>query len=393
MAGPSTVGKSTASRRLLLPWRSLCDDATMVVRDGSGCFWAHPWPTWSLFRIGGPGGSWDVERAVPLRAIFFLGKSPSDQLEPVVGTQAIALTLESEIELALAMSRKTGHNSARTLIDRGVRAAKALAFAVPAYLLKISLDGRFWEEIERVLPVGDLPATSEERGKRAPVSVESLMAPDSLRVVCTGSSMNPTLQEADLLEAKPYRTGRVRPGDVVCFKSPENGTTVVHRVVSVAGPGTGDGRPAGGVRTRGDNNAADDAWVLKPADIIGRVTAFQRGAWRRPVHGGWIGSTVLRLVCLGRRIRAYAGPVPHLLYDFIAGLGPWNRLLPADRRPRLVRFDVRFLVFLKLLSGRKTVGHYDFCREKWQIRRPFRLFVDEQTLPNPRSQIPIPKSQ
>ena len=31
------------------PWRSLCDDATLVVRDASGRYWAHPWPTWSRF--------------------------------------------------------------------------------------------------------------------------------------------------------------------------------------------------------------------------------------------------------------------------------------------------------------------------------------------------------
>jgi hypothetical protein len=37
-------------------------------------------------------------------------------------------------------------------------------------------------------------------------------------------------------------------------------------------------------------------------------------------------------------------------------------------------------VFLKLLSGRQTVGQYDDRLEKWQIRRPFRLFVDEQAL-------------
>ena len=68
MAGPGDVGKSTASRRLPSPWRSLCDDMTLVVRDCKGRFWAHPWPTWSRFNNGGPGGSWAVEQAVPLRA-------------------------------------------------------------------------------------------------------------------------------------------------------------------------------------------------------------------------------------------------------------------------------------------------------------------------------------
>ncbi|NTV94432.1 MAG: SynChlorMet cassette protein ScmC, partial [Thiobacillus sp.] len=100
MAGPSDVGKSTASRRLPSPWRSLSDDMTLVVRDGRGDFQAHPWPTWSRFLYGGPGGSWAVERSVPLRAMFFLDQAPLDRLEPIHGTRVAALALESAEELA-----------------------------------------------------------------------------------------------------------------------------------------------------------------------------------------------------------------------------------------------------------------------------------------------------
>jgi signal peptidase I len=393
LAGPGTIGKSTASRRLPLPWRSLCDDTALVVRDGNGRFWAHPWPTWSLFHFGGPGGSWAVELAVPLRAIFFLGQSPSDQLEPVHTTQAIAMTIESVIDLVPETSRTNDLDSVRTLFEERVSAARALALAVPAFSLKLSLDGRFWEEIERVLPVGALPGAGEDSRDRAPVSVESLMPRDSLRVVCTGRSMNPTLQEPDLLEVKPYSTGRVRPGDVVCFRSRETGKTVVHRVVSVGGQGTGDGGPKDGIRTRGDNNPTGDPWVLQAGDIVGRVTAAQRGARRRVVHGGRRGPMVLRFVRLGRGIRRHAGPIPHALYNFVAGLGPFDRLLPVRLRPRLVRFDFRYRVFLKLLSGTQTVGQYDDRLQRWHIRRPFRLLVDEQALPNPKSRLPHPKSQ
>jgi hypothetical protein len=45
-----------------------------------------------------------------------------------------------------------------------------------------------------------------------------------------------------------------------------------------------------------------------------------------------------------------------------------------------VRFDARYGVFLKLLMGRQMVGHYDYRLDKWQIQRPFRLFVNERTL-------------
>ncbi len=59
--GPSGAGKSTCSRRLPVPWRSLCDDEVLIVRDSPGQYHAHPFPTWQeLIRgdqeplLGGP---------------------------------------------------------------------------------------------------------------------------------------------------------------------------------------------------------------------------------------------------------------------------------------------------------------------------------------------------
>jgi SynChlorMet cassette protein ScmC len=423
MAGPGTIGKSTASRRLPLPWRSLSDDKTLVVRDGNGRFRAHPWPTWSRFYDNGPGGSWAVEDSVPLRAIFFLAQSPSDAVEPVNATQATALTLESAVDLAWEMRRMDAENAARALYGDAVSAALTLASAVPAYTLKLSLEGRFWEEIERVLPqTGD---RRQETGERVPPPGVPARAPadGSFRVVYTGPSMNPTLHEPDLLEVKPYGTERVRPGDVVYFKSPEKDLMVVHRVVAVERRETGDGRPTDDIecpaqidrkskvksqepkvqspesrvqsqwslviRTRGDNNLEDDP-ALQPGDIIGRVTAAQRGARRRVIHGGRRGLAVLRSARLGRAIQRGAGLLPHTLYCHLARLGPFDRALPAGLRPRLVRFNTRYRPFLKLLMGRRAIGHYDFRRAVWRIRRPFRLFVDEKSLPCPESTLPRP---
>jgi SynChlorMet cassette protein ScmC len=372
MAGPSGVGKSTASSRLRPPWHSLCDDSTLVVRDRNSRWWAHPWPTWSRFLRGGPGGSWPVEHAAPLRAVFFLSQSPVDQLQPVGTTQATALTIESAVSLAWEAHRLTDEIAARSLSGCGVRAARALASAVPAYSLKTSLEGRFWDEIERVLPA---EACSESNGPRAgpsPALAESLITRDSRRLVYTGASMNPTLVEPELLQVAPYRTGRVRPGDIVCFKSPDGNLTVVHRVVKV---------DANGIHTRGDSNRWDDERVLQPADIVGRVTAARRGSRCRPVGGGWRGLAILRCARLTRGIRSRAGSVPHKLFSLVVGFGPFGRLLPRSLRPRVVRFDARYRVFLKLLMGRLTVGQYDDRRGKWCISRPARLLVDERDLP------------
>jgi hypothetical protein len=227
---------------------------------------------------------------------------------------------------------------------------------------------RFWEDTERIPSVGEAPGDNPRRDE---TSLKSLTADDWLRVLYTGASMNPTLVEPELLQVRPYRGERMRPGDIVCFRSPDGGRTVVHRVVAVG---------ADGVRTRGDNNERDDAWVLPAADIDGRVTAAQRGTRRRNLPGGWRGFAALRCVRLGRGIRKRAGTAPHKLYDLAAGLGPFDRLLPQSLRPRVVRFEVRHRVFLKLLMGRLAVGQYDDQRAAWHVLRPIRLFVDEQAL-------------
>ncbi|MBM4430179.1 MAG: SynChlorMet cassette protein ScmC [Chloroflexi bacterium] len=156
LVGPGTVGKTTASNRLPPPWRSLCDDTTLIVRDARRQYWAHPWPTWSRFYGNGPGGGWDVQRAVPLRAIFFLRQDPVDRIEPLTAGEALAGLAESVPQVAGSMMIHLDEAEERAIRQEWLASASALAPAIPAYRLHISLTGAFWQEIERVLP--DLPA-------------------------------------------------------------------------------------------------------------------------------------------------------------------------------------------------------------------------------------------
>jgi len=192
--------------------------------------------------------------------------------------------------------------------------------------------------------------------------------------------MYPILKEGDLLEVRPYGTAQVRRGDVVCFASPVTGTALVRRVVSVGRQETEYERPTQGIRTRGDNDSKDEPWVLQAGDVIGRVVSAQRGARRRVIRGGGQGLFVHAFVHLGRSIGRCFSDLSQKLCTSVACIGPLRRLLTIGFRLRLVWFDARRLVFLKLLSGRQTVGQYDAREERWEIRRPFRLFVDEQTL-------------
>jgi len=151
LAGPGGIGKTTASQRLPPPWRALCDDTTLVVRDEQGTYWAHPWPTWSDFMFGGPGGTWDVQHAVPLRGIFFLVQAHEDQVEPLGVGEAVCLLVESAEQASRPMSRGMEENEVRALRLHRFDNVSALAQTVPCYLLRLTLTGGFWHEIERAI--------------------------------------------------------------------------------------------------------------------------------------------------------------------------------------------------------------------------------------------------
>lgn len=151
LAGPGGVGKTTTSRRMRPPWCSLCDDTTLVVRDQGGSYWAHPWPTWSNFMFDGPGGTWDIQYAVPLLGIFFLAQAHNDELEPMGMGQATCLLTESVEQASRSIFRYLQKEEVRSLRMQRFDNICALAEAVSCYRLRLSLGGAFWQEMERAL--------------------------------------------------------------------------------------------------------------------------------------------------------------------------------------------------------------------------------------------------
>ena len=154
LAAPGGTGKTTASSRLPAPWRSRCDDTTLVVRDSQGRYLAHPWPTWSRFLDGGPGGSWDVQRAVPLRGIYLLARADDDRVERIGPGHAVSLLVECVRQASQFMPLGLFKEEIRALHLERFNNLCALTRAVPAHILHISLTGAFWQEIERTLEEG-----------------------------------------------------------------------------------------------------------------------------------------------------------------------------------------------------------------------------------------------
>jgi signal peptidase I len=185
-----------------------------------------------------------------------------------------------------------------------------------------------------------------------------------------GLSMNPTLKAGDGLIVEPYKDKKIACGDVITFRPREKGCDIVHRVIRV---------DRHGVRTRGDNSCDFDPWVLAPDDVIGRVISVKRGARAVSVAGG------LRGRIYGLFIRRYnmlikkALVILYPIYRFLSHAGIFRSILPLS--------DARIFAFLRSegVEHQYVMGNRILARrlpgaEQWQIRRPYRLLIDEEDL-------------
>jgi len=195
---------------------------------------------------------------------------------------------------------------------------------------------------------------------------------DLLLAAYSGPSMNPTLREPEMVEIMPYGSLPVRAGDVVYFMPQDTDQPIIHRVVRVT---------SAGIFTRGDNNTREDAFILQPNNIRGRVVAAWNGQRRRTIAGGWTGCLIRRRIRWHRILDHGVSPLLHPLYQLLSHRGWLARLLPSRFRPRIVVFHTRDRDQFQLLIGKRVIGRYDESRHQWQIRRPFHLLIDAKMLP------------
>ena len=151
LAASGSTGKSTCCRRLRGPWRALCDDEALVVKDNRGVYLVHPFPTWSDYFLNRSKQTWNIQRYLSLSAIFFLEQAQADQVVPIGQGQAAALVYGSARQVCarnwIRYSRKQCIVERKRLFEN----ACDLAREIPAYTLKVSLEGNFWEEMEKAM--------------------------------------------------------------------------------------------------------------------------------------------------------------------------------------------------------------------------------------------------
>jgi signal peptidase I len=187
-----------------------------------------------------------------------------------------------------------------------------------------------------------------------------------------GSSMNPTFKAGDGLTALPYRRRKTRPGDVIVFRHPERGNNIVHRVVRV---------DFQGITTRGDNNILDDPWILNPENIIGHVVSAKRARRNLRIREGRTGLVVAGILRIRKRIGSSISKALHPLYQRLSGSGICHDWLLHFSEMRLLYFKKPHGTEIQIIMGKWIIGRYIPQRDSWQIRRPFRPFIDTSALP------------
>jgi SynChlorMet cassette protein ScmC len=151
LAGPSGIGKTTCCLRIPAPWRAHCDDETLVLRDRSRRFVAHPFPTWSDLAWNRCERSWDVQEYFPLTAVFFLEQGEDDAVEPVGKVETAMRLYSVSVAVLQAMFVRLQAREVRLLNRKLFDNACRMAQEIPGHKLKYSRTGRFWDNMERVI--------------------------------------------------------------------------------------------------------------------------------------------------------------------------------------------------------------------------------------------------
>ncbi len=191
--------------------------------------------------------------------------------------------------------------------------------------------------------------------------------------VYRGSNMVSLMKDGDRLQVVPYGERKVRVGDVIAFSAPTGGRRVCRRVVAAERQG---------FRTSGDRGYDEDPWLLTRDGIIGRIAYRRRGNRRRRIYGGfpgWVFAFSVRAYhALGEYLCLLTRPAFHrLMQHSLIG-----HLVGGRIRPRIVSISRPEGTEMHLVWRHRLVGRLLPGKNRWDISRPYRPFVDSAKLPS-----------
>lgn len=146
------TGKSTCCQRIPAPWHAHADDEAVIILDKvSGRYYAHPFPTWSDYLWRQSNQSWRIEESLPLAGIFFIKQAPHDQIISIGQGKAAMLINEGAAQGCMKFLRNMDAAQTKAMKLHVFDNACALSKKIPCHVLELTIDGRFWDEMEHVL--------------------------------------------------------------------------------------------------------------------------------------------------------------------------------------------------------------------------------------------------
>jgi hypothetical protein len=201
---------------------------------------------------------------------------------------------------------------------------------------------------------------------------------DQNTLLYLGASMNPTLENLDVIQFYPYQDTPLQKGDVVVIQRyTDPGKIVIHRIVSVS--------PIG-IRTQGDNCGTMDSWVLMPSEILGYVTSIRRKNQIIRIHRGRLG---YQKFLHRRTIRAafiVCRTIAQYLSQGLCHLGLPVRILSPFLTFRMVTFSGSNRSETQLFVGPLCIGRLQNGAKKWEIKPLYRFFINPSMLPFPEEE-------
>ena len=188
--------------------------------------------------------------------------------------------------------------------------------------------------------------------------------------------MNPTLKPGDGLELYTYKSpAEIRVGDVIVYPHPSRTVDVVHRIIEI--------RP-GGVITRGDNNNKIDPYTVRFDDIIGKVIAAKRKDRLMGIKGGKTGFCIHKFMLFRKYFILYGLAPLRIISDIVAGSRIFT-IFHSVFNLRIIHIKRNHQMQLILVSGHRAIGKQLVGSGEWQIRFPYKYFINKRLLENSRA--------
>ncbi|OQB36212.1 MAG: hypothetical protein BWY05_01127 [Euryarchaeota archaeon ADurb.Bin165] len=151
IAASSGGGKSTTASRLIPPWHAPGDECCIVLPgDGEYCVFALP--TWSqVLEDTERKKMWNTQKSYKLKAFCVLVQDTYDAMEKIGKAQSIAAITGSARQATLIQLDKSGKDFNQDFFSGCYRTAEKMVQDIPAFILRTTLTGSFWEEIEHKL--------------------------------------------------------------------------------------------------------------------------------------------------------------------------------------------------------------------------------------------------